>query len=526
MSDSPVPAVEIRDLDLAAGGRPLLEKASLKVAPGELVLLVGLSGSGKSLTMKLLLDLIDRESRDFEIRGDLLLFGEPAARAARRRAGIVFQDFGLFDEWSVRENVGFAAEHSRRPRGTETSSGPSIDGLLRELDLPPAARIGTLSGGMKQRCALARTLAFDPDLLFYDEPTSGLDPALSAQVAQLIRRTHDQHAKTSFVVTHDVESLAGIADRIFLLDPELRAFRELRKDEVAAALLRLRDTAPRAEHDVLDRPRRVAALRAAADFLDGTARVLVASLRTATALLPRWPRLGWGLRYLLYYLRLSTLSSALAYVAVCGFILGLIVTWFTFSFLPFKEFTEPLILDRIIGAIGYALYRIMVPGMVAMLVAARSGAAFAADVGNRVYSRQIDALQSFGVPPERYLFTGMTLAHLIGMPLLVAVNFVAARTASLLVFAAVHQDLSTFFWAEEFQRFLSGDGRVWLGTGWLLGKSLASALGVCAIAWFQGLRPKASGRDVAVAVTRTIIWATLFVLLVQMIAALLEFEPI
>ena len=84
----------------------------------------------------------------------------------------------------------------------------------------------------------------------------------------------------------------------------------------------------------------------------------------------------------------------------------------------------------------------------------------------------------------------------------------------------------TFFWEAEFDRFLDGGGRIWDGTWWLVGKSLLSAFGVASIAYHLGSRPKGSGRDIAAAVTQTIIWATLFVLLVQMGAALMEFEPI
>lgn len=511
-------AVEIRDLTLRVRGRPLLEDASLHVERGEVVLLVGLSGSGKSLTLRLLLGLLDARDPAFDISGDVELFGEPARVAARRRAGIVFQDFGLFDELTAADNVRFGRDHCTRD--ARAGARESVDALLEELGLDGDARVVTLSGGMKQRAAIARTLAYDPDVVFYDEPTSGLDPAMSTQVAQRIRSTNDQHGKTSFVVTHDLTALAGIADRIVLLDPRARKFREVAAAEIDGVLADLRTARPQPAGPGAHRSGIVSR------FFEATGAAVEAAARSVLAVVPRWPRPAWGLRYLVYYLRLATIGSALAYVAVCGFILGLIVTWFTFSFLPFKQYTEPLLIDRVLGAIGFALYRIMVPGMVAMLVAARSGAAVAADIGNRVYSRQTDALRSLGVAPDRYLLTNVVLAHLIGMPILIAVNFLAARWGSLLVFAAVHGDHSPFFWQAEFDRFLDGGGRVWDGTGWLLGKSLVSAVGVAAIAYHLGARPKGSGREIAAAVTQTIIWATVFVLLVQLAAALMEFEPI
>ncbi len=516
-------AIDINKLSVRIAGRPLLQEASLKVKEGEIVLLVGLSGSGKSVTLKLLLGLINSNTRPFEIEGDITLFGDSLPGAAQEHAGIVFQDFGLLDEWSTRENLQFGLDHRRKEKVAGAEGKVIIDGLLSELNLDGRVRTTALSGGMKQRCAIARTLAHDPDIIFYDEPTSGLDPAMSAQVAERIRKTNAEHKKTSFVVTHDLGSLAGIADRIILLDPKDLAYREIAKDRVHQVMA---DLASSSTLDEESRERGSGIKAVPKRFLIASGRSLEAMVIGILALIPRWPRAKWGLRYLVYYLRLSTFGSALAYVAICGFILGLIITWFTFSFLPFKTYTEPLLIDNVIGAIGFSLYRIMVPGMVAMLVAARSGAAIAADVGNRVYTKQTDAMRSFGIDPNRYLLTNILWAHLIGMPILIAVNFLFARIASLVVFAAIKPEYSTYFWEAEFTRFLANDGDVFLGTKWLVAKSVISALGVGTIATYQGMRAKMSGRDVANAVTQAIIWSTLFVLLVQTVGALLEFDPI
>ena len=514
-------AISIENLSLKVGSRELLRQASLSVPRGEVVLLVGLSGSGKSVTLKLLLGLIDRHTVPFQIDGKVQLFGEDNPGAARRHGGIVFQDYGLLDEWSTRENLEFGLDH-RRERLPAGEGSQVVDGLLGELHLDGSLKPSVLSGGMKQRCAIARTLAHNPDIIFYDEPTSGLDPAMSKQVAQLIRQTNDEHRKTSFVVTHDLGALADMADRIILLDPQELCFREIAKADVHATMASLADAKKPEEHEGPQPRRRCSPV----DFFTATGRALEAAAQAVSALIPRWPRFRWGLRYLLYYLRLSTFGSALGYVALCGFILGLIVTWFTFSFLPFKAYTEPLLIDNVIGAIGFSLYRIMVPGMVAMLVAARSGAAIAADMGNRVYTRQTDAMRSLGIQPHRYLLSNIVWAHLLGMPVLIVVNFLMARLASLLVFAAIKTEYSTWFWTSEFPRFLSSDGTFYLGSLWLLGKSLLSAFGVATIATFLGLRPKDSGRAVAASVTAAIIWSTLFVLLVQTVFALLEFDPI
>ncbi|MFT7620830.1 MAG: ABC-type multidrug transport system ATPase subunit, partial [Planctomycetota bacterium] len=442
MSANPL-AINIQDLNVRVAGRQLLKSASLEVPSGEVVLLVGLSGSGKSVTLKLLLGLINAATKPFEISGTIELCGDPLPGAASQHAGIVFQDFGLLDEWTTRENLEFGLDHRRGARPSGEAGKAIVDGLLNELNLDGSLRTTALSGGMKQRCAIARTLAHDPDIIFYDEPTSGLDPAMSAQVAERIKKTNREHAKTSFIVTHDLGSLSGIADRIILLDPVRKSFHEIAKENVDVVMAELTTSAALDDNIV---PRKSSVGVRLKEFFTASGRSLEAGAIGLLSLVPRWPRFKWGFRYLVYYLRLGTFGSALAYVAICGFILGLIITWFTFSFLPFKTYTEPLLIDNVIGAIGFSLYRIMVPGMVAMLVAARSGAAIAADVGNRVYTRQTDAMRSFGIEPNRYLLTNILWAHLIGMPVLIAVNYVCARAGSLVVFAAIKPEYSTYFW--------------------------------------------------------------------------------
>ena len=521
------PAIEIAALGLVAAGKTLLEDASLKVPRGEVALLVGLSGSGKSLTMRLLLGLLDPEDPAVSVRGEARLFGEPARSSAARRAGIVFQDFGLFDEWTARENVLFGFDHRAGHRASDR--GAAADRLLAEFALAGTARPALMSGGQRQRTALARTLAYDPDILFYDEPTSGLDPAMAAQVAARIRTTNDEHEKTSFVITHDLSSLVPIADRIILLDARARTFREVGKEAIDAELARLAG-APfedRSGGDSTPLGRSVFGTVAATatDFLRTTARAVEAAVLAGFALLPRWPRIGWGFRYLWYYLRLTAVGSAMAYVSLAGFVLGLIVTYFTYNYLPFRKYTEPIVLDSITGAIGYSIFRIMAPGMTAMLMAARSGAAIAADVGHRVYSRQTDALRSFGVRPERYFLTNILWAHLIGTPLLLFLNFAWASFGSLVVFVFVHPEHSTFFFTSEYTRLLDRGPGVWEGTAGVVWKSLLAALGTGAIAYFQASRPKRSGRDVSQAVTATIIWSTIFALMVQLVAAIIEFKP-
>ena len=204
---------------------------------------------------------------------------------------------------------------------------------------------------------------------------------------------------------------------------------------------------------------------------------------------------------------------------------GFTTTFFTFALLPMQGYTEPVLVEEFIGALGYALYRVIVPGITTLLFASRAGAAIAADVGNRVLTRQVDALRSHGIRPERYLLTGVTISSLLGIPLLFAVAFFVARAAAVSVFLATHPGHGPFSFNEEFHQLVGTWGSTGLpgGTPWVLAKLLISALGTAAIAYHVGMRSKSSGAAVAEGVTSTIIRATIFVLTVHMIFAFFEF---
>lgn len=523
------PAIRITDLELRVQDRVLLEGACAEIARGELVLLVGASGTGKSLTLALLSGLL-RPGGAVTATGSVQVLGHDATNrdggAGIPGTGIVFQDFALLDDVDARGNIEFGLDH-RTPFATSDGVDPSetrrtaADALLDEFGLPGNLYPAQMSGGMKQRLALARTMAFGPRLLFYDEPTSGLDPAMSVDVARRIREAHDRHDMTSVVVTHDIVALRDIADRILFLDPRARSLREVAKDDVDDALKallgwRADDPAQREQPPWLQ--------RSVVGFLEGAGDFVIGAGRTLAHLIPRYPSRKWGVRFLWRYLRLGTLGSAIPFLALAGLICGFITTFFMFALLPLQGYTEPVLVEEFIGSLGFALYRVVIPGITTLLFASRAGAAIAADVGNRVLTRQADALRSHGIRPERYLLTGLGISSLIGIPLLFAVSYVVARIAAVAVFLGTHPGHGPFAFNEEFHRLVGWDwGPLPGGTLWVLGKLLISALGTAAIAYHVGMREKASGAAVAAGVTSTIIRATIFVLIVHMVFAFLEF---
>ena len=530
MPIAPGVTVELWAAAIRAGGRVLLEHAAATFEPGQVTLIVGPSGAGKTTLLRLLAGLLGEGDEGIEASGTVTLDDVPASPAQRRRSvGVVFQSHALFDEFSPLANVRLAAAHHRRRAG-EGESGDRSRDLLQELGVPLHVRTSALSGGQRQRLAVARTLAYDPDVILYDEPTAGLDAATAAEVATLIRATQASHPKTSIVVTHDYQALAPIADRIYLLDPQARALRRIDRTEWSHLREQLRPLAADEPSETRSPSGRLRAvlgrgLGGFCEFLAGTTRAGERVLAAVVALLPIWRRPLWGLRFLLHYLRLVAGPSAWAYLAISGAIIGFVTTYFTFRFLPFARYSEPLLIEDLLTSMGFALYRILVPVLATILIAARCGAAVASDMGGKSYSRQLDALRTIGVRPRSYLLTPILYSFLLGTPLLTWISYQAAAATSLAVFTATHADLGPDFWQSHFERRLVVPDAVWLaGSGWWLAKLLLCAAGIGLIAYHGGASPKHSGRDVSQGITASILWATLYVLVIHFIFAFCEFE--
>ena len=538
MTPTPAPAttsrssavdVVIQDLTVQAGARILLHETSARFAAGQVTLIVGRSGVGKSTLLKVIAGLLDEREEGLQVTGTIGLYDQQGRLlTGRRSVGVVFQDYALFDELSPVQNVRLARAHSPHRADGDSLLDPAR--LLEELGVPDDVPTHALSGGQRQRLAIARTLAYGPDVILYDEPTSGLDSATAAEVTRVIEATHARHPCTAIVVTHDYEALARIADAIYLIDPGTRTLRAVPRSEWGdlSTLLALSGSATdellQVETGRL--PGWVAqAGRRIAKGLSATTRLLEACLESIWRLVPAWKSPWWGARFFLHYLRAVASPSAWLYIAIAGAIIGFVSTYFTFRFLPSANYTKPLVIEDLLRSMGFALYRILVPILATILIAARCGAAVASDVGGKRYGRQMDALRTLGVEPKRYLLTGILYAFLLGTPWLLAVSYASAAATSLVVFTATHPARGTWFWQLHFHRELSvPDQWLYAGTWWLLAKTTACAAGIALIAYARGARPKDSTRAVSRGVTSTILWATLYVLAVHFVFAFVEFN--
>ena len=215
----PLPKIQVRDLHKSFGSKAVLTGVDLDVGAGESLVVIGGSGSGKSVLLKIILGLIAPDRGSIKVDGQEVV-GMPAREreAINRKFGMLFQGGALFDSLPVWENVAFGLLAAKRlPRDkarTIAIEKLAQVGLGEDVaDLSPAA----LSGGMQKRVALARAIATEPEIIFFDEPTTGLDPIMADVINDLILKCVRQLGATALTITHDMAGARKIGDRIAML---------------------------------------------------------------------------------------------------------------------------------------------------------------------------------------------------------------------------------------------------------------------------------------------------------------------
>ena len=217
------PKIRVRGLRKRFGDKQVLDGVDLDVMPGTSMVVIGGSGTGKSVLIKSILGLITPDEGTIEIDGrDILRLPRGEREAARARIGMLFQNGALFDSLPVWENVAFALlAHARgRPRITREAARARAADILAQVGLSPSVgdlSPSELSGGMQKRVGLARAIAAQPDILFFDEPTTGLDPIMGAVIDGLIIDCVKRLGSTAIAITHDMASATRIGDRAAML---------------------------------------------------------------------------------------------------------------------------------------------------------------------------------------------------------------------------------------------------------------------------------------------------------------------
>src|ERR1700683_2751239 len=216
---NPEPPVAVAGLRKSFGKQTVLDGLTFQLESGQVICVLGRSGTGKSVLLKLLIGIQKPDGGSIRLEGhDILAASLEELNEARKKVGFLFQQSALYDSMTIEENVAFPlrrhtklSDAERRGRVHQLLGSVGMD---RDLDKMPS----DISGGMQKRVGLARALALEPTIVMFDEPTAGLDPITAAEIAKLIVELRDQRHITSIVVTHDLHTARVISDRLIVLD--------------------------------------------------------------------------------------------------------------------------------------------------------------------------------------------------------------------------------------------------------------------------------------------------------------------
>ena len=515
MSDVGRPLLVVRDLTVVAGGRRLLGPSSFTLYEGERALLVGSSGSGKSLFVDLLLGFAGPESGGLEVTGSIAFDGEEMlgreGSAGALGIGAVFQVHapGLFDDLSVAENLRFGS-----------SDAGAVEAVAVHLGIEPIERRAVdCSGGERVRVVLGRTLLSGSDVLICDEPTSGLDAGSINSVVEAIRSSH---RRLTLVVTHDYEAFAEFPDRILFLDPNRREIRPIEPVSEALAEVRTALSASAPPPPVVPPHAQPLGARLRAAWAHQAERVAETFGDVLSALAAPWawtrclhPLDGPRVRRAL---RRDLAPGVAAFVGTSSILIALTATYFLFERMPQREYAEPLFLDDLLGGLGLILVRVAVPLLVSVLLAAKLGASTAAHLGHMSLTRQVDALRLLGVPLRRHLLLPAAAGQLAAAWLHTALALVLVFLTSLVVFLWDHPGWSSLYFRDAWLKEVEASDLLWLAA-----KVGVSALAVAAVAFRAGIEPKRAPGAVVDAIHATLLRGLLVVLLINAVFAFLEF---
>jgi phospholipid/cholesterol/gamma-HCH transport system ATP-binding protein len=218
-TENPEQVIEINNLRKGFGTEDVLVDVSLKLYNGENLVVLGKSGSGKSVLIKCIVRLLDPDGGTIKVLGeDVSALDHNGLGELRKKIGFLFQNGALYDSMTVRQNLEFPLRRIKKDLG-QKEINEKVKEVLENVGLSDALNKmpSQLSGGMRKRISLARTLVVDPRIMLYDEPTTGLDPVTSDEISTLINEVQKKYKTSSIIITHDIECARTTANRIIML---------------------------------------------------------------------------------------------------------------------------------------------------------------------------------------------------------------------------------------------------------------------------------------------------------------------
>lgn len=629
-------SLQIEVLKKSSEGRQaemLLDIDQLESAHGEVVLLLGPSGSGKSLLTNLLLGFITKLDKEVFIHNQFAgshfqvnlpdhgtpieVAQTPYPACLERKIGIMFQSLGLLSDLSVEENLDFANDQAEsplskdawRPWKAKIATNLGLTGLLD-------SEVTKLSGGQRQRVALARLLAFRPKIMVFDEPTSALDIASARNVIQLINHTHVENRNLcSIIITHDYENflaprlvgeIQDVAETQRLLkalecgdrDPWALKLQELGCQLSLTAVMEnngpglgwlIRDAEQHQKYaicqnsqslkiyalTIADRvwfinsrqqienhcppyeptfyvqqltKKRVPATKAISALELARHRAHCGDLWWGTLWARFWQTLhrgihqSWGWMWKFFGILSKLLVwRAVPYVALTGFCLGLVATYFSLNMnlgevqlssgnlVQVKNFILPSFFREMLSGFGVVMFRALIPLFACIFIASRSGTAITAYLSHMHDSsqRQWDALRNFGIQPTLFFLPQILLIFILGCWILSYLAFLCAAAGCLLMALYTNPLCSYYTWMQTFwiglhPSWWCGIIPVFDGFGMFTIKTMCAGAAIALISFWFGTRERKSSLDIVKYLTAANIWNIAAILLIFFVLLLQE----
>ncbi len=519
---SAAPAVELDHVSKSFGGYCVLQDLSLEVRRGEHLVIVGLSGSGKSVLMEHIVGFQRPDCGRVTILNVTLdeNVTDSVLEQIRAQIGMVFQGSALIDSLTALGNIMLPLTS----RGvSETEAQARAEQMLKSVGLSASEGhrySSQMSGGMQKRLGIARALVTEPAILLYDEPTTGLDAATSTVISRLMRRV--QHARpqlASITITHDYLSAGVLADRVLYLNREtgqldevmgretIQQLRERHGGETRAAVAAIRERLETFFGQIVVRDRAADTRADEVSWGAAFARTFTSGFLTLGQSMLLLIRVGMTsdvptLARRLYEIGFQSLAVAAAAGAFFGMMLSLQIG---------LGLAETGIFDPLPRIIGSAIVNKIGPLVTGLLLAGRIAASVSAEIGGKRLSRQFDALRAMAISPVNYWLSPLFWASVLALPVLNTVLDLTAFVGAFCVAVFRYQVKGSFFFKELFLNVTL--------SGFLFGLLRSAVFGgtVALIGYTKGAEEKRSSDDVGRATTLAVVAASLAVIVLDFV---------